>query len=122
MRKIDLDVNGKMALVEYLIFKYNKGLEATINSPQGDNRKEIEEAQEKFEEVSKALSDLQERLSEQERAVREQKESLESQKRALAEQKRTEEEAKKALDEQMRAEEAARFILIIFFNITVELL
>lgn len=41
LRKIDLDANGKMALLEYLAFKYNKTVQQVIDSPQGDNSAEV---------------------------------------------------------------------------------
>ncbi len=41
LRKIDLDANGKMALLEYLCFKYNKTVPEVIRAPQGDNTKEV---------------------------------------------------------------------------------
>lgn len=34
LRQIDVDANGKMALLEYLLFKYNKTVPETVNSPQ----------------------------------------------------------------------------------------
>jgi hypothetical protein len=41
LRKIDLDANGKMALLEYLAYKYSKTVEAVVDSPQGDNSGEV---------------------------------------------------------------------------------
>lgn len=41
LRKIDLDANGKMALLEYLMFKYNKGIREVIDAPQGENQEEV---------------------------------------------------------------------------------
>lgn len=34
LRKIDMDANGKMALMEYLLFKYKKTVQAAVNSNQ----------------------------------------------------------------------------------------
>jgi hypothetical protein len=51
LRKIDLDVNGKMALLEYLCFRYNKGVQACIDAPQGDNLEEIAEAKKRLQAV-----------------------------------------------------------------------
>ena len=34
LRKIDQDANGKMALLEYLAFKYSKSVQQVIDAPQ----------------------------------------------------------------------------------------
>jgi hypothetical protein len=39
--KRDLFILGKMALLEYLAFKYEKSIPAVISSPQGDNKEEV---------------------------------------------------------------------------------
>lgn len=41
LRKIDLDVNGKMGLLEYLAFKYDKTVKQILDAPQGDNTAEV---------------------------------------------------------------------------------
>jgi len=108
LRKIDLDANGKMALLEYLMFKYSKGIQEVIDAPQGDNTQLIEEAQEKLRAVQEALVEVQTKLEEQERALRQHRQAEEAQKRALEEQRRAEEAQKKALEAQRRAEESVR--------------
>jgi len=65
LRKIDVDMNGKMSLIEYLIFKYNKGIEATVNAPQGGNEEEIKKAQAELMAVQTALETFQQKLEEQ---------------------------------------------------------
>jgi chromosome segregation ATPase len=94
LRKIDMDVNGKMALLEYLLFKYSKSVAAVINAPQGDNTEEIDFAQSKVQEAQSALMDVQQKL--------------EDQKNALAAQKKAEEEAHAALNQQREAEAEVR--------------
>jgi len=94
LRKIDLDANGKMALMEYLCFKYNKTVQQAIDSPQGDNTEELNEAQGKLRAVQDALVDLQNQLEEQTKV-------LEVSKRAA-------DELSKTLNDQRRAEEAVR--------------
>jgi len=65
LRKIDLDANGKMALLEYLAFRYSKTVLDIINAPQGDNQQQVQEAVERFERVQDALSNLVTKLEEQ---------------------------------------------------------
>jgi hypothetical protein len=45
-----MDVNGKVALLEFLCFKYGKSVEQIINAPQGDTTK-VDAAQAKFNAV-----------------------------------------------------------------------
>jgi hypothetical protein len=35
------DANGKMALLEYLTFKFSKSIIDVVNAPQGDNQEEV---------------------------------------------------------------------------------
>jgi len=65
LRKIDLDVNGKMALLEYLAFKYDKTVEQILNAPQGDNKEEIERANAEMQAVQLALDSIQKQLEDQ---------------------------------------------------------
>jgi len=98
LRKIDLDANGKMALLEYLSFKYSKEVKQVVNASQGDQT-EILKAQKKLEEVQRAFTILQEQLEQQ-------KAALESQKAAEDSVKRSEAELQSAV-ESLRAEETA---------------
>eukprot|EP01119_Soliformovum_irregulare_P014295 TRINITY_DN390_c0_g2_i1.p1 TRINITY_DN390_c0_g2~~TRINITY_DN390_c0_g2_i1.p1 ORF type:complete len:382 (+),score=154.82 TRINITY_DN390_c0_g2_i1:502-1647(+) len=108
LKQIDLDVNGRMALIEYLLFKYNKGVEATVNAPQGDNREELAEAEAKVAAVQEALDQVQRQLAEQ-------KEALAAQKAAEADAKQRQKEsdaaaqaAKASEDEAMKARAVAQ--------------
>jgi DNA repair exonuclease SbcCD ATPase subunit len=65
LKKIDLDCNGKMALLEYLCFKYNKTIKQIINAPQGENPEEVKKAAEKLNLVQEALNEIQKQLEEQ---------------------------------------------------------
>jgi len=64
LRRIDVDANGMMALVEYLLFKYKKLVTPCVNNPQGSLDKEaqaqLEAAQAKVDELTKAVADEQE--------------------------------------------------------------
>jgi len=68
LRKIDTDNNGKMALLEYLAFKYSKHPQAIVDAPQGGNEEELKAAQEMLEQVQVALTEVQKQLEEQRKA------------------------------------------------------
>jgi len=85
LRKIDVDANGKMALLEYLAFKYNKSIQSVVDAPQGENKEELEKAQAELRRVQEALENL--------------RQAEETQKRRLEEQKKAEEEVKRAEEE-----------------------
>jgi len=85
LRKIDLDANGKMALLEYLCFRFNKTVVQVINAPQGENAEEIKAAGEKLSKVQQELE--QQRIAEE--SVRKAEETL----KAAVEDLRQQEEA-----------------------------
>ena len=64
LRKIDLDANGEMALVEYLLFQYKRDVAECCNNPQGGGADpaELKAAEEKLNAISKANDELQEKL------------------------------------------------------------
>jgi len=101
LRKIDLDANGKMALLEYLCFKYNKTVQDVIDSPPGANTAEVHEAAAKLQAVQDAMIEVTTQLQLQ-------KEAEENQRKALAEQKKAEEEVKRAEDEVRKSEAELR--------------
>jgi hypothetical protein len=45
-----MDVNGKVALIEYLCFRYGKSVQQIVNAPQGDPS-EVIKAQKALQEV-----------------------------------------------------------------------
>jgi len=100
LRKIDLDANGKMSLLEYLMFKYSKTISEVLNAPQGDNREEIEKAQNELRAVQEALDEIQRQLEEQKRAEDEVRKSELEQKRKLANQNRMLDEQKRMVSDQ----------------------
>jgi len=85
LRQIDVDANGKMALLEYLMFKYQKSIPDVVNAPQGSNQEELRQATLKLEAVQAALVESQQA----EEAV-----------------KRSEAELRAALDDLRRQEDA----------------
>ena len=75
-----MDFNRRVALIEYLTVRYGKDVRQVVNSPQGDNNAEIEEAAQKLEAVQKAYEEVQRQLEQQTIA-------LQANKKALAESK-----------------------------------
>jgi len=55
LKEIDLNFDKRIALIEYLLFRYKKSVNDFISRPQGDNSKEIEKAQQMIDEVQEAL-------------------------------------------------------------------
>jgi len=111
LRQIDLDCNGKMSLMEYLMFRYAKKIPEVLNAPQGDPR-EIEKAQREFRQVQSALDDLQKQLQQQKSAQEEVHRRLTEQKKKLAQQKEAEEEQSLAVKDLKHQEDT--------FNRTIE--
>lgn len=68
-KELDLDGNKRMSLSEYLLKKYQKQPQEFVDSPQGDNQKEMKLAQEKMDAVQKALDEVTQQLVEQKAAV-----------------------------------------------------
>jgi len=108
LRKIDLDANGKMALLEYLAFRYSKGVRDIILAPQGDNTQEIEEATQKFQAVQDAFTEVQNQLDEQTKALSAQKAAEAQAKKDLEDSKQARAQATRALEDQKKAEETVR--------------
>jgi len=71
LRTIDTDSNGKMAAIEYLVWKYKKGVKETVDAPQGDNAEAIRIAQEALDRVSTQLADCEAKLQAQKQAEQE---------------------------------------------------
>eukprot|EP01114_Cavostelium_apophysatum_P000549 TRINITY_DN1049_c0_g1_i1.p1 TRINITY_DN1049_c0_g1~~TRINITY_DN1049_c0_g1_i1.p1 ORF type:complete len:294 (+),score=124.18 TRINITY_DN1049_c0_g1_i1:218-1099(+) len=106
LRKIDLDQNGKMALLEYFAFRFNKTVKDILDSPQGDNTEEVNKAQEKVTSAQAALSELQKQQEVQQKALDDQKQAQQKQAEALENLRKSEAELKAAIDD-LQAQEAA---------------
>jgi len=67
LRKIDVDANGMMGLLEYLLFYYRKRVTDCLNNPQGgsEESKAVQEAQTKLDELNAAVIELQAQLVQQ---------------------------------------------------------
>jgi len=94
LREIDMDFNKRMALIEYLLWRYHKTVSDFVSKPQGGiDPEELAEAQRLVEEVNIAL-----RISQA---------AAEEARRAEEEARRDEEEAKEAAEQaRQRAAEA----------------
>lgn len=106
LRQIDLDANGKMALIEYLCFRYNKTVRQVIDAPQGDNQEEVDAAAAKLQAVQDALAEVQRQLEQQQRALDAQKRALEQQRQAEETVRRAEAELRAAIDDLRNQEDA----------------
>jgi len=81
LRKIDLDANGKMALLEYLCFRFSKSVAQAANAPQGgspEDQKQIDAAAKLLDELQTALADLQVKLASLKKAQDELKAAVDS--------------------------------------------
>ncbi|MES1910010.1 MAG: hypothetical protein MHM6MM_002678 [Cercozoa sp. M6MM] len=56
LREIDLDFNGKMALVEFLVFRYNLDVTALVTRPQSSNGAALQEAETRLKKVQEAFA------------------------------------------------------------------
>jgi len=115
LRKVDADANGKMALLEYLTFRYSKTVQSVIDAPQGSNKEELDEAQARLQAVQDALAEVQVQSRQQELALQEQRQALEESKVAAAASAKAAEDsrvaaenAKSKHEEQKLAEETVR--------------
>jgi len=106
-RKIDVNFDKRMAMIEYLLFVHNHAVGDLMSKPQGENSKELQEAQAQVEAVQKALSELQAKFEEQKELVAAQKKAEEAAQAALESQKAAETAAHQKLESQKAAQAAA---------------
>jgi len=78
LKKIDMDVNGKMGLLEFLAFYFGKTVKHVVEAPQGQNAAQIRQ-------VSDKLQTLQDALVEQQAALEKTKLAEETLKKAEGE-------------------------------------
>jgi hypothetical protein len=105
LRRIDVDANGQMALLEYLLFLYKRLVTSCINNPQGggpEEQKQLAEAQDKMNALQAALEQLTVQLETQRKTEAAAKEAESAAK--LAEEKAVQaENALKAAEDEARA-------------------
>uniref|UniRef100_A0A7S4P2V2 Calcium-regulated actin-bundling protein C-terminal domain-containing protein n=1 Tax=Paramoeba aestuarina TaxID=180227 RepID=A0A7S4P2V2_9EUKA len=102
LAEIDLDKNKKMAISEYLLFKYAKSPAHLVNAPQGDP-KELEAAQVLVDEANAALDEVMAQLEAQKAVTARLKDAEKDAERAVA----AAADAVKASEEAVRACEVA---------------
>jgi len=81
LRQIDLDANGKMALLEYLCFRYHKTVAQAANAPQGgspEDQKMIDAAGKLLDDLMTALANLQTKVEDLKKAESELKFAVDS--------------------------------------------
>jgi len=99
LRTIDQDSNGKMSLIEYLAWKYQKGVKETAESPQGDNTEAIKRAQEAVERVAAQMSECERKLEAQKEAKDSNEKAKDANDKAIAQLKQAERELAQAEQE-----------------------
>jgi len=82
-----------VAIIHYLIFRYNVDFHVLVNASQGDNQKEIQEAQRKLDAVSEALQESERKAEQAKKALADSKARESESKAKAAESKVKEEEA-----------------------------
>jgi len=98
LKKIDMDMNGKVALLEFLAFFYGKTVKEVVDAPQGANAAVIREASEKLETVQNSLIAVQSALETQKVAEESLKKSEAELKVAVVDLKNQEEAYRKVID------------------------
>jgi len=111
LRKIDADVNGKMALLEYLAFRYQKSIPSVIDAPQGGDQGEIQKAQEELLAVQEALDTVTKKLEAQKQAEDEVKKAEADLRTAVNDLKAQEDGYKRQIDELTRKSESGESIV-----------
>jgi len=107
-RKIDVNFDKRMAMIEYLLFAHNRSVADLMDKPQGDNSKELEEAQAQLAAVQAALAELQERNEKQKVLVAAQQAAEAAAQAALEESIQAKHKAEAALESQKVAEASVR--------------
>jgi len=118
LRKIDLDANGKCALLEYLVFRFGKTVTAAVHNPQGGGPEydaQMAAAARQLDDVNNSLAALQkeseslkEALANERKALGEQNKALEAQRIAASEVKKAEDALRVAVQQLQTLESAHR--------------
>jgi DNA repair exonuclease SbcCD ATPase subunit len=98
-RQIDADFNKRMSMIEYLMYKYSLKVLEVVNASQGENKAEIEEAQEKVNAAQAAVEEVVRRLEEQRAAAEAAKSAAESARATAAAAAAADEEATRTAGE-----------------------
>jgi len=98
LTEADLDFNKRLALIEYLLWKYGHTVSDFLSKPQG-SEEELKKFQEMLQRVQDALANAQKKAEEAQQATEEAKKREASAKEEAAKAKARENEAKAAEDE-----------------------
>jgi len=104
LKKIDHDNNGNMAMIEYLVWKYDKSVEETVVAPQGDNSAAIAEAQKKIDAVQQQLQETERKIEAQKQAKQQNEQAIAANEKAIAENEKAIADLKQAEDDLRQAE------------------
>jgi len=105
LRTIDQDSNGKMSLIEYLVWKYKKGVKETAEAPQGDNTEAIRKAQEALDRVASQLADCERKLEAQKMAKESNEKAVKQLKQAEEQLRQAQKELEAAVEDLKKQEE-----------------
>jgi len=107
-RKIDVNFDKRMAMIEYLLFEHHRSVAELMDKPQGDNSKELDEATAQLTAVQTALSELQEKNEQQKVLVAAQHTAETAAKASLEASIEAKAKAEAALESQKQAEAGVR--------------
>jgi len=71
LRNIDKDFNKRMALVEFLLYRYKQSIRELLDRPQGENPEELKKAETMVKEAQAALEALKKAEAELKAAINE---------------------------------------------------
>jgi len=97
IKEMDLDFNKRLAFIEYLLFRYKYSIQQFVSRPQGDNKKEIDEAQAQLDEANRSMDAAIKALDESTAASNHAKKESDIANKSAAEAKKKTEEAKKKI-------------------------
>jgi len=108
IKEMDLDFNRRLALIEYLLFRYHYSIQQFVARPQGDNKKEIDEAQAQLEAATHSMDLAIKALEQSAAAASHAKKESDHANKSAAEARRYAEEARKSAEESKKRAEIAR--------------
>ena len=104
LKEIDKNNNGRMALIEYLLWKFKKTVHAVANAPQGSNQDALAKAKAQMDAVQKALDEVLasiEKLQQEREQLAKLKEELKAADAALAAEQKLYNDKCKALEDKI---------------------
>jgi len=99
LRAIDMDFNKRMAIIEFLLFRFNHTIQDFIDRPQGDNKEEIDAAQAALDDATNSMQIAIQALDEATTAAAHAKREADAARQAAEEARRSAEEARKSAEE-----------------------